>query len=81
MQQKLARPEDRLLAVEAFKEGLINVNLNLHGHSTRNWAREKHWPSPWFSFKKAFIRKMLENDENFTDALESGGIEVWIPGY
>ena len=81
MQQKLARPEDWLLTVEAFKEGLINVNLNLQGHSTRKWAREKHWPSPWFGFKKAFIRKMLENDENFTAALESGGVEVWIPGY
>ena len=81
MQQKMARPEDRLLTIEAFKEGLINVNLNVGGQSTRNWAREKHWPAPWFGFKKTFIRKMLENDETFTEVLESGNVEVWIPGY
>ncbi|MEO5562817.1 MAG: hypothetical protein ABIR18_05260 [Chitinophagaceae bacterium] len=81
MEQKIARPEDRLITIEAHKEGLVNVNLDMNGISTRNWAKEKGWPTPLFGFKKIFIRKILEDDENFTDALESAGIEVWIPGY
>lgn len=80
MQQKLARPEDRLVTLEAFKEGLLSVHINIDGMSTRKWAHKKGWPVPWIGFKKIFIRTMLESDENFTEALESGSVEVWIPG-
>jgi hypothetical protein len=81
MELKLARPEDRLKAIEAYKEGLLTIEWGDKEKSPRQWAKEKGWPTPLFGFKKAFIRKMLENDENFTDALILYRVNVWIPDY
>jgi len=45
----------------------------------RGWTRQQGWPTPWFGFKDAFLRKMLDSEDNFALALSESGIQVVIP--
>lgn len=43
------------------------------------WARQQKWPVPWFGFQRAFVRKMLENEDNFHRAIRLSGLVCVIP--
>jgi hypothetical protein len=45
----------------------------------RAWARDHGWPAPRFGFENAFVAKMLETDEAFTQALSEAGVGLRIP--
>ena len=73
----MARPEDFDAFVRAAKAG--KVGLNWGNNSIRGWAESQGWPTPLFGIKKALIKKMTESPENFSEAMISGGIDVYIP--
>ncbi len=77
----MLRPEDRLKAIEAFKEDKLMISWGHDGVPPMNWAEKQGWPKPVRKGKIAFIKKMLENDENFSKALISSGIDVYISDY
>ena len=68
-------PGDRLRAVQAHSEGSLTVSW---WSTTRNGARKLGWPTPFFGWKRAFIKRMLASDENFERALIESGIDVYI---
>ena len=43
------------------------------------WARQQGWPVPWFGFKRAFVGKMMESEDNFRRAVRHSGIAWVIP--
>ena len=45
----------------------------------KDWAKAQGWPTPWFSFRSAFLAKMLESDENFDLAVTESGVKVYFP--
>ena len=69
-------PCGRKAAIAAHNNGTLKISW---WHSTRDWAKNQGWPTPLFGFKKIFIRKMLENEENFHKAVISSGIDVYVP--
>jgi len=77
---RMAMPEDRLAAIRARREGKLGVNWGMYETSSaRAFAEEQGWDMPSMEFKAAFIKKMLESDENFELALTKSGIDVYIP--
>jgi hypothetical protein len=75
-------PEERLRAIRAHEQGKLGVSWGIHGNGAwqvRDFAEKHGWPTPLFGFKKAFIAKMLESDENFELAVMNSGIDVYIP--
>lgn len=41
------------------------------------WARQQRWPVPFFGFKRAFVTRMLEDEDSFRRAVRLSGI-VWV---
>lgn len=78
---RIAKPEDRLLAISAHNQGKLGVSWSpFSGTMTpREWVKKHGWEIPFLDFKKAFIDKLLETDENFELALTHSGIDVYIP--
>ncbi len=90
---KTAGPGDRMEALDAYQEGRLWTNwdfrsdgslLNYGGKPivkgpSKKWAKERGWPTPWWSFKESFLGTMLESDENFRLALTEAGVELYFP--
>ena len=78
---RMARPEDRQAAIRAFKQGKLGITWHPSSGTwpARDFAKAQGWPAPLWGFKKAFIKKMLESDENFDLVLIRSGIDVYIP--
>ncbi len=90
---KTAGPGDRAEAVKAYRRGRLKTNWDPHPYAaginygrkplskgpSKAWAREQGWPTPWWSFRKAFLATLLENDENFRLGLTEGGVELYFP--
>ena len=71
-------PEERLEAIRAHKQGKLFIHFSPKG-GAYDFAKKHGWPTPFFgSFKKAFIAKMLESDENFKLAKIELDIDVYI---
>lgn len=49
----------------------------------RGWARAHRWPTPWFGFQDAFLRKMTESEDAFALVLAETRFEVQLlkPSY
>lgn len=73
-----ATPEDRELAHRARSRGTMLVEWP-DMKILRAWARDHSWPAPRFGFENAFVAKMLETDEAFTEALTDAGVGLRIP--
>jgi hypothetical protein len=43
------------------------------------WARQQRWPVPLFGFKRAFLDRMMESEDNFRRAVRHSGIAWTIP--
>lgn len=90
---KTAGPTDRAEALSAFQRGELRTNWDPHPviagvnyvakrlakGPSKTWAREQGWPTPWWSFKRAFLTTMLESDENFRLALKEAGVKLYLP--
>ncbi len=86
---KTARPGDREDAARAHQRGTLKTNWDpdavgyaggrLIDGPPRDWAKAHGWPTPWFSFRSAFLTTMLESDENFDLAVTQSGVKVYFP--
>jgi hypothetical protein len=79
---RMARPEDRLAAIRAYKQGKLGFSWGTHETPWfywRDFAKRQGWSLPLFFGKRAFIAKMLESDENFETVLVRSSIDVYIP--
>ncbi len=76
----MASPQHWQKAIEANKNGKIGVNWGMHGVLPKGWAKKQGWPNPFWSykFKRVFISKMLESQENFKKALVESGIDLYL---
>jgi hypothetical protein len=73
-----ATPPDRARTQRASDNGTIQITWPAN-KVIREWAKQHGWPTPWFGFKDAFIRKMLDSDDNFALAVNQSDIQVVIP--
>lgn len=73
-----AAPEDQDLVRNAYRQGRMQITWPSH-QALRDWAKQHAWPTPWFGFEDAFIRRMFENRESFELAVNESGIEIHIP--
>ena len=65
-----------LLARQAYELGTLVIDWGRE--DARGWAEKQGWPTPSLGFKQAFIKKMLENAENFDKAIFECGVDVFI---
>ena len=80
-----AKPGDRDAAARAHQRGTLKTNwdvfraygfeVNIAGGQKidgppTDWAQAQGWPTPWFSFRSAFLTKMLESFLPHQDARE-----------
>jgi hypothetical protein len=72
------RVEDRGRMKDLLHRKLIKVTWPEIG-ALKRWAREHHWPAPWFGFKESFVGQMLESDSNFLMGLNNSGIRMLVP--
>jgi hypothetical protein len=70
--------EDRGDMKKLLRRGLIQITWP-EIKSLKVWARQHHWPSPWFGFKESFLKQMLESDSKFLMGLKNSGIKMSVP--
>jgi len=71
-------PEDRELTRISQEQGRTRITWP-DIKMVRAWAKKQGWPTPFWSFQKAFLARMLEDDEAFKLALKKSGIKMQIP--
>lgn len=86
---KTAEPGDRDAAAGAHHRGTLKTNWDLDAVNyagerlidgpPKDWAKAHGWPTPWLSFRTAFLSKMLESAENFDLAVTESGVEGYFP--
>jgi hypothetical protein len=70
--------EERLEAIRAHERGKLFIHFSPKG-GAYEFAKKHGWPTPFFgSFKKAFMKKMLESDENFKLAMIELDVDVYV---
>lgn len=73
----MAQPDDYEKFLKAARDEKVGLNW---GHNNiKAWAKKKGWPTPFLGFKKALIKKMSEDKQNYIDAMVHGGVDVYIP--
>jgi hypothetical protein len=70
--------EDRASMDKLLRRGLVEITWP-EIKKLKRWAREHHWPAPWFGFKQSFIAQMLENDSKFLMGVKNSGIKLSVP--
>jgi len=73
-----ATAEDYEVVQAAHGKGTMQITWP-DRKALRQWSRQHVWPAPWFGFEKAFLAKMIESPQTFTQALADSGIEIQIP--
>lgn len=88
---RTAHPGDRDVAAEAHDRGVLKTNwdpdsnwdTDARSHHIEGppkaWAKAHGWPTPFFSFRSVFLKKLLESDETFDLALAESGVRLYIP--
>jgi hypothetical protein len=77
---KLLLEGQRHTAIRAHQQGHLIISWGPKSIlQQKNFAKRQGWPTPSFGFKKAFIAKMLESDENFDLVVRMSGIDVYVP--
>jgi len=75
---RVATFDDYELVRECYSHGRMQIrwpDLKM----LRDWAKVQGWPTPRFGFEDAFIKKILENKQDFAKATKESGIEAIIP--
>lgn len=72
-----AGPHDRQAALEARRRRALQMAWTSE-RPLRRWARQRGWPTPWFTLPEALLAKMLESDDHFELAL-AAGFQLLIP--
>lgn len=73
-----ATPTDIVAVQQAQKQGYLQIKW-VPIKEFRAWATSQGWRMPRFGFESAFIKKMLNSDEDFRLALGASGIDLEIP--
>lgn len=76
--QQAATSDDHGVAQEAHRQGRLDIRWP-NASALRIWAKQHGWPTPLLGFEQAFTAHMLAAKEHFALAIQSSGIEVYIP--
>lgn len=73
-----AAAADQALARDAHRRGHLRVHWP-DQTALRAWSKAHGWPTPFFGFEDAFLKRLLASPENFALGLAESGLALHLP--
>lgn len=65
----------RYVDLDAHRRGKLSISW---WPTTKTWMAQRGWPTPYWSWQKVFVEKVLANDENFYDAWHGSSADFYV---
>lgn len=72
---KILKDTDFELAKEAHSKDSLEI---LSHTAAKRWAKSNGLPTPWFGWKRHFLKYVLNSEKNYAGAVNLGDVIFWI---